>query len=827
MMNFEWIGQDIRFGLRSMLRSPSFTVICILSLALGIGANTTIFTVINAVLLHPLPVAEISRLVQLDTVDSKTMVTQARATKMGMSYANCEDYQRQSQVFDGLSCNSGTALTWSGEAEPKQVAGQLVNANYFQVLGLTPAAGRFFLPDEDTKPGGNNVAILSYSLWANKFGSDRNLIGRSVTFNATPFTVIGVGPKGFKGTFTIGPADQVWVPVSMYGQVLAGFVKDNFRDRRFLNTFTVARLKPGVSEGEAEASLKTIASQLAVEYPKENAGRSVAVSPLADAAVGINQHDQFVLAGALMMGVVGLILLIACANLANLLLAKGARREREMSIRTAVGASRVRLIRQLLTESLVLSLSGGAAGLLLAFAGRRLLWAFRPPFIENNDLDLELDSHVLLFTLGLALLTGIIFGLAPAIKASRADVSEALKAGGRGGSSTWTRGPLRSILIVSEVALALITLVGAGLFIRSMENAQRTDFGFESKRLFVMAVDLGALHYDEAHGQQFYRDAIQRVNASHMVQAAAVASNLPLGGGLERTVFPEGKDETSGYRGTLTQLNDVSPGFFDTLRIPLTKGRSFTDLDKNQTTPVAVINEAMARHFWPDQDAIGKRFHFFGDPKLLEVVGIVGNTVINQVGEDPQPLAYLPLTQDYPPAATVQVRTSGDPRAVIATVRSQIQGLDPNLAITNVQTVEDVLNQGLWAPRMAAALLTLFGGLALALAAIGVYGVLSYSVNQQTREIGIRMALGATPSGVLRWVVGQGLRLAGAGVLVGVVAGLGLMHFMGSLLFGVSTHDPETFGTVILVLGMIALLACYLPARRATKVNPLVALRQD
>ena len=827
MMNFEWIGQDIRFGLRSMLRSPSFTVICILSLALGIGANTTIFTVINAVLLHPLPVAEISRLVQLDTVDSKTMVTQARATKMGMSYANCEDYQRQSQVFDGLSCNSGTALTWSGEAEPKQVAGQLVNANYFQVLGLTPAAGRFFLPDEDTKPGGNNVAILSYSLWANKFGSDRNLIGRSVTFNATPFTVIGVGPKGFKGTFTIGPADQVWVPVSMYGQVLAGFVKDNFRERRFLNTFTVARLKPGVSEGEAEASLKTIASQLAVEYPKENAGRSVAVSPLADAAVGINQHDQFVLAGALMMGVVGLILLIACANLANLLLAKGARREREMSIRTAVGASRVRLIRQLLTESLVLSLSGGAAGLLLAFAGRRLLWAFRPPFIENNDLDLELDSHVLLFTLGLALLTGIIFGLAPAIKASRADVSEALKAGGRGGSSTWTRGPLRSILIVSEVALALITLVGAGLFIRSMENAQRTDFGFESKRLFVMAVDLGALHYDEAHGQQFYRDAIQRVNASHMVQAAAVASNLPLGGGLERTVFPEGKDETSGYRGTLTQLNDVSPGFFDTLRIPLTKGRSFTDLDKNQTTPVAVINEAMARHFWPDQDAIGKRFHFFGDPKLLEVVGIVGNTVVNQVGEDPQPLAYLPLTQDYPPAATVQVRTSGDPRVVIATVRSQIQGLDPNLAITNVQTVEDVLNQGLWAPRMAAALLTLFGGLALALAAIGVYGVLSYSVNQQTREIGIRMALGATPSGVLRWVVGQGLRLAGAGVLVGVVAGLGLMHFMGSLLFGVSTHDPETFGTVILVLGMIALLACYLPARRATKVNPLVALRQD
>jgi len=827
MMNLECIGQDIRFGLRSMRKSPSFTVICILSLALGIGANTTIFTVVNAVLLHPLPVAEISRLVQLDTVDSKTQVTQAGTTKLGMSYANCDDYRRQNQVLAGLSCISGTLLTWSGEAEPKQVAGQLVNANYFQVLGLTPAVGRFFLPDEDTKPGGNNAAVLSYSLWANKFGSDRNLIGRTVTFNATLFTVIGVAPKGFKGTFTIGPADEVWIPVSMYGQVLAGFVKDNFRDRRFLNTFTVARLKPGVSGAEAEASLRTIASRLEHDYPKDNAGRSVAVSALADAAVGINQHDQFVVAGALMMGVVGLILLIACVNLANLLLAKGARREREMSIRIAVGANRVRLVRQLLTESLVLSLSGGAVGLILAFAGRRLLWAFRPAFIQNNDLDLALDSHVLLFTLGLALLTGIIFGLAPAIKASRADVSEALNAGGRGGSATWTRGPLRSILIVSEVALALITLVGAGLFIRSMQNAQRTDLGFESQRLFVIAIDLGALHYDEAHGQQFYRDAIQRVTSSPFVEAAAVASNLPLGGGLGRTVFPEGKDETSGYRGTMTQLDDVSPGFFDTLRIPLKQGRAFTDLDKNQTPPVAVISEAMARHFWRDQDPIGKRFHFFGDPKLLEVVGVVGNTVINQIGEDPQPLAYLPLTQDYSPAATLQVRTSGDPRAVIATVRSQIQALDHNLAITNIQTIEEVLDQGLWAPRMAAAMLSLFGGLALILAAIGVYGVLSYSVNQQTREIGIRMALGATPSEVLRWVIGQGLRLAGAGMLVGVVAGLGLMHFVGSLLFGVSTYDPETFATVTLVLGMIALLACYLPARGATKVNPLLALRNE
>lgn len=827
MNNLETLFQDIRFGLRSMRKSPGFSLTCILSLALGIGANATIFTIVNAILLNPLPVANISRLVQLDTVDTKTMVTQANATKLGMSYRNCEDYQRQNQVFTGLSCITFSTLTWSGGSEPKQVAGQLVNANYFEVLGLTPALGRFFLNDEDTKPGGNNVAVISHSIWNNKLGADPNIIGKTLTLNATPYTVVGVAPKGFKGTFTIGAADEIWIPTSMYVQVLTGFLKDNFKDRRFLNMVTVARLKPETSRGQAEAEAKAIASRLEHDYPKENGGRSFAVSSLADGAVGINQHDQFVVAGSLMMGVVGLILLIACVNLANLLLARGARRQREISIRTAVGATRLRLVRQLLTESVALSLVGGLAGLLLAFAGRRLLWAYPPPFIERNDLDLSLDSHVLLFTFGLALLTGILFGLAPAVKASRADLATALNSGGRSGSATWTRGSLRSILVISEMAFALIALAGAGLFIRSMQKAQTVDVGFEAKHLFVMAVDLGSLHYDEVHGQQFYRDAIQRATSSPMVEAAAVASNLPLGGGLSRTVFPEGKDENSGYRGTLTQLNDISQGYFETLRIPLKSGRVFNDLDKKDTTPVAVINEAMARHFWPDHDPIGKRFHFFGETRLLAVVGVVADIVVNQIGEDPQPLVYLPLSQDYAPAATLQVRTSGDPQAAIATVRGQIQSLDSNLAITNVQTIEEVLNQGLWAPRMAAFLLTFFGVLALGLAGIGVYGVLSYSVSQQTREIGIRMALGARPVDVSRWVVRQGFRLAAAGLLIGLIAGLILMRFVGSLLFGISAHDPTTFGVVALVLGIVAFLACYIPARRASRVNPIVALRYE
>ncbi|HET9408451.1 MAG TPA: ABC transporter permease [Candidatus Sulfotelmatobacter sp.] len=821
------VFQDIRFGLRSMLHNPSFSLVCVLSLALGIGANTTIFTVVNAILLNPLPVGDISRLMEIDTVDSKTMVTQANATKLGMSFRNCQDYQRQNQSFVGLSCFSFAPLTWSRESEPKQVAGLLVNANYFDILGLHPTLGRFFLPGEDTKPGGNNLAVISHSLWANQLGSDRNIIGKTLNLNATAFTVIGVAPRGFKGTFTIGPADVVWIPTSMYGQVLSGFFKENFNDRRFLNMVTIARLKPGITRAGAEAELKTIAGTLAQEYPKENEGRSVAVSSLSDAAVGINQHDQVVAAGALMMGVVGLILLIACVNMANLLLARGARRQREISIRTAIGADRLRLVRQLLTESVMLSIVGGGAGLLLAFVGRHVLWVYRPAFIDRNDLDLSLDSHVLLFTLGLALLTGIFFGLAPAIQASKTDIARALNAGGRGGITTWRRGPLRSILVISEVALAFITLVGAGLFIRSMQNAQKTDVGFESKRLFIMAFDLGALHYDEVHGQQFYRDCIQRALSSFGVEKAAVASNLPLGGGFARTVFPEGKDETSGYRGTLTQLDDVSPEYFDTLRIPLEKGRIFNDLDKKDTTPVAVITEAMARRFWPDQDPIGKRFHFFGEAKLVEVVGVVRDTVINQIGEEPQALAYLPITQDYAPAATLQVRTSGDPRTSIPTVRAQIQSLDPNLAITNVQTVEEVLNQGLWAPRMAAVLLSLFGVVALTLAAVGVYGVLSYSVSQQTREIGVRMALGARPDVVLRWVLRQGLTLAMAGLLSGVAAGLALMRYVSSLLFDIKPYDPVTFVAVALILGLVALFACYVPGKRATKVSPTVALRYE
>jgi predicted permease len=820
-------AQDIRYAFRIILKNPGFSAIAVISLALGIGANTTIFTVVNAILLNPLPVKDISTLVEMDTIDSKTKVTQANNAKLGMSYRNYQDYVRLNEVFSGLTCVSGGPLTWSGSAEPKQLNGILVSADYFDVLGVQPSAGRFFYPDEDKKPGGNNVAVLSYGLWADKFGADRSILGKSITLNATVYTVIGIAPRGFKGTFTLGPAELVWIPTSMYGQVLSGFLKDNFNDRRFLNMAVYGRLRPGVSASQAEASLKTIAQHLETEFPKDNAGRSVALTPLSDAALGANNFQQLNSAGGVMMAIVGVVLLIACANLANLLLAQASRREREIGLRAALGAAPSRIVRQLLTESLVLAGIAGIAGLAIAYAGRTVLWSFRPPFIEQNDIDLTLDWRVLLFTAGISLFTAVLIALAPALRSATPNLVEVLNLGGRSGSVGWKRSPLRSLLVVSEIALALVALIGAGLFIRSMQYAQRIDLGFESEKLFMMAFDLGAARYQEGQAQQLFRTAVERAKATPGVESATIASDFPMGGGLARTVFPEGQDETTGYRGTLTQLDDITPAYFDALRIPLLRGRVFDENDRQNTMKVAVINEATVKQFWPDQDPLGKRFHFFGESELRQVVGVVKNTVVNQIGETPQPVVYLPITQDYSPAVTIQVRTTGEPEAVIGGVRAQIQELEPSMAITNVQTVREILDQGLWAPRAGAGLLTVFGALALILAAVGVYGVLSYSVSQQTREIGIRMSLGAQRAQVLRLVVGQGLRLAAVGLVLGLFLAFVLTRLLSSLLFGVSTSDPLTFGVVAAVLLIVAALACYIPARRAIAVDPVIALRYE
>jgi predicted permease len=820
--------QDLRGGIRNLLKRPGFTSIAVLSLGLGIGANTAIFTIINAVFLHPLPVEKPSELAQLFTRDTLTKNTNANLQVTGTSLPNYEDYRDQNSVFSGLAADTfPLPLNWGGQSEPQQLLGVLASPNYFDVLGVKAFRGRTFSPDEGKKLGADPVVILSYALWAHRFGSNDKVIGQTISLNATSYSVIGVAPPNFKGNVSLSPPELLWIPLSMRDYVLSGQFKALENHRRFRWITIVGRLKPGVSMDQARASLKTIAVGLEKEYPRDNKGRTCELYSLNESALGINQRKQFSLAGGVLMGVVGLVLLIACVNLANLLLAQSAQREKEMTIRAAIGANRWRLVSQLLTESTLLSLVGGAAGLLIAFWGRKILWSFRPPFLPDGSIDLSFDSRVLFFALVVSLLTGLVFGIIPAIKASNIDLNEILKLGGRGGTLGWAHNRLRSLLVVFEIGLALVALVGAGLFLRSMQRAQEINPGFESKNLFQYGFDLGALRYDPDHGQQFFRDAIERAKSVPGVADAAVSSNGLIGGGFLGTMFREGEQTDPNNRGTLITLNDVSPGFFSTLHIPILSGRDFNDFDREKTTPVAVVNKAMANLLWPGQEAIGKHFFVVVDPTKYEVVGVVGTTAVGQIGEDPQPVAYFPLRQQYSPFGTLAVRTTGDPEALMGAVRTQVSQLDRNLALTNGQTIGQTLAQGLWPSRMGAALLGLFGVLALILASIGIYGVLSYSVSQRTSEIGIRMALGAQSRQVLALVLRQGMLLTVVGAVLGVLVAVPTTRLASTLLYGVSPTDPLTYISITLLLMAVALLACYIPARRATRVDPLIALRYE
>ena len=820
--------QDLRGGIRNLLKRPGFTSMAVLSLALGIGANTAIFTIINAVFLHPLPVEKPSELAQMYTRDTLTVDTNATFQLTATSLPNYEDYRDQNSVFSGLAADTfPIPLNWGGQSEPVQLPSDLVSPNFFDVLGVKAYRGRTFSPDEGKKTGADPVVVLSYALWAHRFGSDDKVIGQTISLNATSYTVIGVAPQNFKGIVSLAPPEVLWIPLSMRDSVLTGQLQALENHRRFRWITIVGRVKSGISIDQAGAALKTIAAGLEKEYPRDNKGRTCELYSLNESALGINQRKQFSLAGGVLMGVVGLVLLIACVNLANLLLAQSAQREKEMTIRAAIGANRRRLVSQLLTESTLLSLVGGAAGLLIAIWGRKILWSFRPPFLPDGSIDLSFDSRVLFFTLAVSLLTGVVFGIIPAIKASNIDLNEILKVGGRGGTLGWAHNRMRSLLVVSEIALALVALVGAGLFLRSMQRAQEISPGFESKNLFQYGFDLGALRYDADHGQQFFRDAIERAKSVPGVADAAVSSNGLFGGGLAGTIFREGEQTDPNNRGTLITLDDVSPGFFSTLRIPMLSGRDFNDFDREKTMPVAVVNKAMANLLWSGQEAVGKNFFIVVDPTKYQVVGVVGTTVVGQIGEDPQPQAYFPLRQQYSPFATLAVRTTGDPEALMGAVRAQVNQLDRNLALTNGQTIGQTLALGLWPSRMGAALLGLFGLLALILASIGIYGVLSYSVSQRTSEIGIRMALGAQSKQVLALVLRQGMLLAIGGAVLGVCIAVPVTRLAATLLYGVSPTDPLTYISITLLLMAVAMLACYIPARRATRVDPLIALRYE
>jgi predicted permease len=815
--------RDLTYGLRMLLRSPAFTVIAALSLALGIGANTAIFSLINVILLRPIPVEEPARLASVFTTDERN------PGNLPLSHLNYKDLRDQNQAFTDMAAFTFAQLNWSTGNEAEQIPAQVVSGNYFSVLGGQPPLGRGFLREEDEKP--TPVAVVSHGFWERSLGSDPAIVGRTLTLNRTPFTIVGVAPKGFTGTF-LGGGPSVWVPMSMHDVVQPNF--DWYEERRGLFLFAFGRLKPGISLDQARANLQTVFGQLAQAFPTDNKGRSAGVQPLLETRLnpfGLG-GPQVVQVSMILMTVVGIVLLIACANIANLLLARANKRRKEIAIRLALGAARGRLLRQLLTESVLLSIIGGALGLLLAFWLLDGLVAADLQLPLPVDEGLTIDGRVLAFTAALALLTGVLFGLAPAIQASRADVVPVLKnetvpfGAGRGWRSFIS---LRQALVVSQVALSLIALIAAGLFLRSLRDAQGAEMGFETRGVLIMNFNLGREGYTPERGQLFYQQVVERVSGLPGVQTAGVAQNPPLAaaGGPLRSVFPEGMDTTTQDR-ILVQVNSVSPGYLETIDVPLLRGRDVTQTDATGAPLVVVINQTMAQRFWPGQEAIGKRFKFFGDEAFTTVIGVARNAVYNGVGEDPIPFIYQPLRQNYSPQAALHIRGAGDAAGLAGIVRREVQQIDPTLSVFDVRTLEDQASEALAPLRINVIVLATFGGLALLLASIGLYGVANYAVAQRTREIGVRMALGANPSSVLRLVLGHGLMLVAAGLTVG----LGLALLLASmippdLLPNVSARDPLTFGGTSAVLAAVALVASYIPARRATRIDPLIALRTE
>ena len=821
--------QDLKFGARLLAKTPAFTAVAALSLALGIGANTTIFTLVNAVLLNPLPVEDPSQLVSIWTTDERNRSNQAAFNFLQTSPMNFRDLRDKNEVLSGMTGHVGVPLNITGgTGQPEQVFGELVTGNYFSVLGARPQLGRGFLPDEDQTPGAKLVAVLGYGEWQKRYGADPAIVGRTISLNGNAFTVVGVMPQGFKGTNAIG-APALWVPYMTYQQTTNGFFRELAEptSRRGLVFNMTGRLKPGVSVQEAEANLKTIARQLEQEYPNDNQGRSVTLIPLAQATINPGFRDNIVRAGGVLMTIVGLVLLIACANVANLLLARAAARQKEIAVRLSLGAGRGRLIMQLLTEGTLLALIGGAAGLLLAYWAQGLLWSFRPPFLAVDAIDLHPDTRVLLFTLAVSVATGMIFGLAPAIQASRPDLVVELKDKTSAPAGSNRLFSLRNILVSAQVALSLVALVGAGLFLRSLQNAQRISPGFDSEHLAVLSFDLGAQGYTEERGRQFQQRVLERAGSVPGVQAASVASTVPLfAGGFARTVFLEGQDASDRRAGRLVQISVVGPQYLETVGIPLLRGRALSERDQPNTPNAVVINETMAKRFWPDQDAIGRRFKFFGQDFFNEVVGIAKDSKYNFIGEEETPFIYQATTQVYQPQLSLFVKAA-QPSAVLGTVRGEVQQLDRNLPLTGVFTLSEIFDQALWAPRMAASLLATFAGLSLVLSVIGIYGVMAYSVSQRTRELGIRMALGASRADVLRLVVLHGLRLTLMGVVLGLAVSFAVTRLVVSLLYSVSPTDIVTFTVVPLLLAAAALAASYLPALRATRIDPMAALRYE
>ncbi|HUE02466.1 MAG TPA: ABC transporter permease [Bryobacteraceae bacterium] len=809
--------RDFLYALRGFRSNPTFTAVAIASLALGIGLNTAIFNLVSAVLLQPLPVRQPARLVSVFTSDR---------TNPGLlynSYPNYLDYRDRNTVFSGMALYTPIQATITGEREPGDVIGQIVSGNYFDVLGVKPVLGRTFLPEEDRVPGAQAVAVISYAFWQRQFGGSRGVTGATINLNNRQFAIVGVAPRDFHGANALVTTD-VWVPMMMYPQLYS--MADWVDHRKALLFSVVGRLKDGVNLRQASDNMRTLAVQLAREYPADNRGRTPTLLPLIESVIQPNSRGGFVMVSGVTLALSGLVLLIACANVANLLLVRAAARRKEMALRLALGVGRARLIRQLITESALLSISGAAVALVLARWVRDLLWTFRPPWMLSGDAVLRFDGRVVGFTLLIAVLATLVFGLAPAMIATRTNLAAEL----RERRSPWTRAGhrvnARILLVMVQVALAVVALTGAGLFLRSLHNAQAVDPGFDAAHIATVTMNAKTRGFTPAEGQQFYRRVLERTRSLPGVGAATLAFNAPFRVYRARSLSVAGQDGGPGP-GTVALIDLVEPGYFSTLRIPLLRGRTFAGDDSLGAPRVAVINETMARRFWSGRNPIGARLHFFGDDAPVEIVGVAKDSTYGSLGEAPRLMVYLCLRQSYVPAITLWVRTTSDPEAMLGSLRREVQNLDRDVLLSDLQTAMQVSHEALWAQRLGAILFTAFGVLAGMLTVVGLYGVISYSVGQRTRELGIRMALGAHPGTVLRQVLAEGMVLVLWGLVLGLVAAITIAGVLKTLLFGVTARDPLTLGVVVAILLMTALAACAVPAWRATRTDPMLALRDE
>jgi putative ABC transport system permease protein len=819
----EEMVRDLHHAVRGFRRGPVFATVAIVTLALGIGANALMFTFVKALLWPSLSVRNPAELIVIysTTTNRNGDVTPYQST----SYLNARDYRDRNDVCSGLSIVIDTPATLDSADPSARVLVHLVTGEYFDVLGVQPALGRGFAADDDRTPGASPVAVLSHTLWVERFGANPGTIGTSIRLNQHAYTVIGVAPDTLRGVGALGSPD-LWIPMAMHDAVLTGNDKDWFNLRAGRVASMVARLKPGVTPLMAQASLRAVGVQLEHEFPNDNAGRNVIVVPLDQTVVPPVQRPVYLLSGLLLSVIVAFVLLIACSTVANLLLARAVERRREIAIRISLGASRARLVRQFLTESLLMVVVASACGLIGAYWGRAWLLTAVPAYFRH-DLTFTFDGRLWVYTAGLAILVTFLSGLAPALQASNRLTVGAIPDGAEAPSRPTRWLSVRGGLVVTQVALSLCALIMATLFSRSLAQAQHVDVGFDIAHELVASVDLGAQRYTQARGEAFSRMLINRLKGLPMVADASVADTPPVSGSFRRTTFVDGVDRTDPSNGRLNGVVSVTPGFFAAAGIRVLGGRDFTAHDTAQGEMVAIVNEAAAARMWPAQQPIGKHLHFLLQTWDVTVIGVV-HTVMNlNLGEPPQPIIYLPLSQHYSPLMTVYVKTKGHPGESVSDLRAVIRSLDSSVQPLRVRAGAQILDDQLTPRRLGTRLLSAFGGLALALAGLGTYGVMSYAVSHRRREIAIRMALGAQRADVLNMVVGDGIVAAVAGVLIGLFAAFALARLFTNLLFGIGPTDPRSFalGSVWVVTFMM--LACYLPMRRAIQVDPSAALRGD